>query len=217
MTKNEWITELKKNTEKLPSEEQNRILEYYEELFSDKTESGMSEEEIINEFGNPRDVAEKLLNESPAEEEKTAFPQENIKSGNESSDSRKTEEKPKEEYKPPVCEKKKHSVGSTLAFITLLLLFGFVGLGILIAVWAVILSIVVVGASAAFAGIVQFFVSFTLFNAGIGAALAQLGISIFAAGIGFIILANAKSLSQIAIWVSRKIYYIFIGWYVSGT
>ena len=91
------------------------------------------------------------------------------------------------------------------------------GLGILIAVWAVILSVVVVGASAAFAGTVQFFVSFTLFNSGIGAALAQLGISIFAAGIGFIILANAKSLSKIAIWVSRKIYYIFIGWYVSGT
>lgn len=217
MTKIEWIAELKKNTEKLPSEEQNRILEYYEELFSDKTESGMSEEEIINEFGNPRDVAEKLLNESPAEEEKTAVPQENIKDGNTSSDSKKTEEKPKEEYKPPVYEKKKRSTGSTLAFITLLLLFGFVGLGILIAVWAVILSVVVVGASAAFAGIVQFFVSFTLFNSGIGAALAQLGISIFAAGIGFIILANAKSLSKIAIWVSRKIYYIFIGWYVSGT
>lgn len=217
MTKNEWIAELKKNTEKLPSEEQNKILEYYEELFSDKTESGMDEEEIINEFGNPRDVAEKLLNESSAEEEKTAAPQENIKDGNTSSDSKKTEEKPKEEYKPPVYEKKKRSTGSTLAFITLLLLFGFVGLGILIAVWAVILSVVVVGASAAFAGIVQFFVSFTLFNSGIGAALAQLGISIFAAGIGFIILANAKSLSKIAIWVSRKIYYIFIGWYVSGT
>lgn len=217
MTKIEWIAELKKNTEKLPSEEQNRILEYYEELFSDKTESGMSEEEIINEFGNPRDVAEKLLNESPAEEEKTAVPQENIKDGNTSSDSKKTEEKPKEEYKPPVYEKKKRSAGSTLAFITLLLLFGFVGLGVLIAVWAVILSVVVAGASAAFAGVVQFFVSFTLFGGGIGAALAQLGISIFAAGIGFIILANAKSLSKIAILVSRKIYYIFIGWYVSGT
>lgn len=135
MTKIEWIAELKKNTEKLPSEEQNRILEYYEELFSDKTESGMSEEEIINEFGNPRDVAEKLLNESPAEEEKAAVPQENIKDGNTSSDSKKTEEKPKEEYKPPVYEKKKRSAGSTLAFITLLLLFGFVGLGVLIAVW----------------------------------------------------------------------------------
>ena len=90
MTKIEWIAELKKNTEKLPSEEQNRILEYYEELFSDKTESGISEEEIINEFGNPRDVAEKLLNESPAEEEKAAVPQENIKDGNTSSDSKKT-------------------------------------------------------------------------------------------------------------------------------
>ena len=217
MTKIEWIAELKKNTEKLPSEEQNRILEYYEELFSDKTESGMSEEEIINEFGNPRDVAEKLLNESPAEEEKTAVPQENIKDGNTSSESKKTDEKPKQEYKPPVYEKKKRSAGSTLASLTLLSLFGFVGLGVLIAVWAVILSVMVVGASAAFAGIVQFFVSFTLFNSGIGAALAQLGISIFAAGIGFIILANAKSLSKIAIWVSRKIYYIFIGWYVSGT
>lgn len=67
MTKYEWEKELKKNIYKLPPEEIDKIADYYNELFLDKAESGMSEKSIINEFGNPFDVARKIMNEYETE------------------------------------------------------------------------------------------------------------------------------------------------------
>jgi len=61
MTKFEWERQLKKGISGLPKSEQRRVLDYYNELFSDKIDAGMREQEIIAEFGNPYDVANKLL------------------------------------------------------------------------------------------------------------------------------------------------------------
>lgn len=63
MTKYEWETELKKAMHELPSDEQKKVLEYYDELFFDRAEGGMSEKAIIAEFGNPIDVAFKIIGE----------------------------------------------------------------------------------------------------------------------------------------------------------
>lgn len=67
MTKYEWETELKKNIRRLPDDEIKRVTDYYGELFADKAERGESEREIINEFGNPVDVADKILSEYDGE------------------------------------------------------------------------------------------------------------------------------------------------------
>lgn len=67
MTKYEWETELKKNIRRLPDDEIKRVIDYYGELFADKAERGESEREIINEFGNPVDVADKILSEYDGE------------------------------------------------------------------------------------------------------------------------------------------------------
>ncbi len=67
MTKYEWETELKKNIHRLPDDEIKRVLEYYGELFEDNIERGKSETQIINEFGNPVDVADKILSEYDGE------------------------------------------------------------------------------------------------------------------------------------------------------
>lgn len=61
MTKFEWERQLKKGISGLPHSEQQRVLDYYGELFSDKIDAGMSESEIIAEFGNPYDVANRIL------------------------------------------------------------------------------------------------------------------------------------------------------------
>ena len=61
MTKYEWETELKKCMSRLPKAEQDRVLAYYNELFADRADDGMSEKQIINEFGNPADVAFKIM------------------------------------------------------------------------------------------------------------------------------------------------------------
>ncbi len=67
MTKYEWETELKKNIHRLPADEINRVMEYYAELFEDYIERGKTETQIINEFGNPVDVADKILSEYDGE------------------------------------------------------------------------------------------------------------------------------------------------------
>lgn len=67
MTKYEWESELKKNVHRLPAEEIRKILEYYDEIFADKIERGLSESEIVRQFGNPVDVADKILSEYDGE------------------------------------------------------------------------------------------------------------------------------------------------------
>ena len=67
MTKYEWETELKKNIHRLPADEIKRVMEYYGELFEDHIERGKTESQIINEFGNPVDVADKILSEYDGE------------------------------------------------------------------------------------------------------------------------------------------------------
>lgn len=60
MTKYEWESKLKKGISGLPFDEQKRVLDYYDELFSDKIDAGMKELDIINEFGDPLEVANKV-------------------------------------------------------------------------------------------------------------------------------------------------------------
>lgn len=63
MKRKDWNKKLKKRLSRLPREERDRILSYYGEMFDDKAESGMSEEEILREFGAPADVAARFLSE----------------------------------------------------------------------------------------------------------------------------------------------------------
>ena len=65
MTKYEWERRLKKCLSDLPLREQNKVYDYYDELFADKIECGMREEDIIDEFGSPYEVADRIRNENP--------------------------------------------------------------------------------------------------------------------------------------------------------
>ncbi len=61
MTKGEWTAELRRRIRRLPDDEIKRVIDYYEELYADKSERGFPENEIISQFGNPADVADKIL------------------------------------------------------------------------------------------------------------------------------------------------------------
>lgn len=63
MTKYEWDSELKKRIYRLPADETKRVIEYYDEIFNDKAERGEDEREIIAQFGNPAEVADKILDD----------------------------------------------------------------------------------------------------------------------------------------------------------
>lgn len=79
MTKWEWESELNRLLTRLSIAERERALGYYQELFADKAEAGMREEQIIAEFGNPADVAEQILAEYRYDVQAPVFEQSPVK------------------------------------------------------------------------------------------------------------------------------------------
>ncbi len=67
MNKNEWFEKFEAELGAILSDEKDKAKEYYEELFADKQEQGVSEEDIISEFGSPEAAAKKILEENAAE------------------------------------------------------------------------------------------------------------------------------------------------------
>ena len=64
MTYRQWEKAFKKRLSRLPKEERERALGYYAELYGDKLDAGVSEKEIVREFGDPKDAADKIIAES---------------------------------------------------------------------------------------------------------------------------------------------------------
>lgn len=67
MNKNEWFEKFEAELGAILSDEKDKAKEYYEELFADKQEQGVSEEDIISEFGSPEAAAKKILEENADE------------------------------------------------------------------------------------------------------------------------------------------------------
>ncbi len=63
MNKAQWDKRLKKKLSPLGKEEKEKIIAYYDELYYDKKDAGLSEEEILAEFGTPEAAAEKFIEE----------------------------------------------------------------------------------------------------------------------------------------------------------
>lgn len=62
-TRKEWFDSLKKYICSLPESEQRKAIDYYNEIFEDKYESGMSESEIILSFPSPAEAAKSIIDE----------------------------------------------------------------------------------------------------------------------------------------------------------
>ena len=60
MTKNEFLQQLLPRITGLPATEQQRILDYYNELVLDGVENGRDEEAIVAGFGSVEDAACKI-------------------------------------------------------------------------------------------------------------------------------------------------------------
>ena len=65
MNKSEFLRILRSRLDLLPPEERERNIGYYEELFSDMLEEGMSEEEAAAHLGDPEQIAREILAEQP--------------------------------------------------------------------------------------------------------------------------------------------------------
>lgn len=62
MKKSVWMAQLERalSREGLHGSEKRTVLNYYNEMYQDKREDGLSEEEILREFGFPEDVAQNV-------------------------------------------------------------------------------------------------------------------------------------------------------------
>ena len=65
MTKAEYLERLRASLALMAPEEREAQLAYYEELFDDMLEDGMSEDQVVDHLGEPEAVAEELLAEMP--------------------------------------------------------------------------------------------------------------------------------------------------------
>lgn len=209
MTKYEWETELKKNIHRLPPDEIDRVLAYYGELFDDHAERGKRETEIVAEFGNPIDVADKILaeydSENPKSDDGEFFDRNAIKdsSANLAPKSQERgcsscgETNEKEFVEPPqksVTVQNANASGTgengvraerVILFALLTFFTGaifFVAVGV---VWIGLCVFSIAGLGAGLGGLFTSVVSLGLVITGkVGAGLAQLGVGVAAVGLG---------------------------------
>lgn len=78
MTKQEFIKELCSLLQTIPQEERNAIIEYYLEMIADRMESGMTEEQAIQELGEIPAIAERHLGEYHERQEGSPAPAETV-------------------------------------------------------------------------------------------------------------------------------------------
>lgn len=63
MTKKQWFKQLKRELGALSASDRNEILQYYDELYNEKRESGLTEEAVLGSFGAPQEAARGILAE----------------------------------------------------------------------------------------------------------------------------------------------------------
>lgn len=61
MRKDEWFLQFERRLHTLPTAEKQRAIDYYKELYSDKYEAGMSENDILLSFGSPEEAAREII------------------------------------------------------------------------------------------------------------------------------------------------------------
>lgn len=230
MTKYEWETELKKNIHRLPSDEINRVLEYYDELFADKIERGYGETEIISQFGNPADVADKIISEYDGETEERKRETVPVYSPSKAREEETRAEKPAEIAAPdsvadkaeaekeekPQKEKKtvRKTSGSRLAlFVVLNVLTGFALFIVVGAIWIAAGAVIVAGFACIGGGVLEtIFSVISVFRGFAGAGFAQCGVCLAAVGIGVIIVSVSGNILKFMFAVTKKLFTVIRNW-----
>lgn len=195
MTRYEWERELKKYIAALPKTEQAKIFDYYGEIFEDKIEAGMQEEQIIREFGNPYDVASRILSDFKIEKEKTEEP--------DLSDKKEETEKEINET-PTVNAPEKKETSAFSRFILAAVLFIFVGLPALAVLAGLAfcgVALLVSAVALILGGIFDFFYFVAMLGmyGYSGAYLAHLGIGLMITATGFL-------LSPLFLFLTKKLF-----------
>ena len=63
MKRADWVKKLEKKLKNLPKEETDSVIAYYAEIYDDRISDGQDEEDIIESFGTPDDIGEKIISD----------------------------------------------------------------------------------------------------------------------------------------------------------
>ena len=236
MTKYEWEKELKRNIHRLPDDEIARVLEYYNELFEDNVERGKSEREIVSEFGNPSDVADKIMSDydgaledddpfdippfgknGKADEKPCAASKVDTVFGghadNVGSKIEITDERGGVRARSKCDDGDNSRTWALVAFIVVNIMTGFAIFFVLGALWITLGALVVAGAACTIAGGASLVVSFgPLFGGASASGLAQIGVSVAAMGVGILIVIGAVMLIRLYAKATKKAF----SWLLKG-
>lgn len=182
MKKREWEKRFLKALKSLPKYEREEALEYYREMYGDKAESGLSEREILQEFGIPERCAERILNEqyanrpAPAQREKRTLSPAEI-------------------------------VGLFFVFLLLGLPLAGAALGVIVSFFAVAVS----GVAVSVAGVLYAIVAplATLGSLSAPAAIAHVGLGLTLCGVGAILFAAFGLLTKYTTIGCKKAFVYF--------
>ncbi len=191
MTYVQWESEFEKCIGSLPKNEKDEIIGYYREIYADKREAGLSDEEIIKNFGEPMLAAAKILMENSTEEKDSK----GAEAAEPSAEANKSEAPAK--FKIPTPRfRGKITVASVVGWFFLIVLFAIPLAAVLISAFAALaaltasgLAIAVSGAALTVASPFAFFLGYTVPGvfATLGCALAMVGIGIILFEIFYVI------------------------------
>ncbi len=164
MTFSEWKKILRRELDDLPDDEVDSAIDYYKEMYADMAEAGRREEDILSEFGDPYECADKIRRERGFGER------------------RAREDKPKKERRRFSLGE---AVGTALFSLLIFLPIAATGLGII----ATFIALAISGAAVAFAGVVGAVASpaLLLFGLGGGTVLMSLGACVCLFGVGILL------------------------------
>ena len=187
MTRKQWDKTFRKALHGLSAQEKQAAADYYAELYDDKHDAGMNEEEIMAEFGDPEKAAHRILEEAGISE---------------------TEKR---------TATAADTAARAALVVIFGIFIGIPLLSVILSVIVTGIAVAVSGAACVIAGIGQFFFSIVLMvTEGVtGAHIAHLGIGVVATGAGMIIIPLFVYLSLLCIKLLRACF-IRISNFITG-
>ena len=210
MTYKLWEESLLKYLKSLDEEEKNGILGYFREMYDDKMETGISEAEIVESFGDPMLAAARILKESGEQAEDTyreervtadAEPKSDEKSGGDSAPVSKNTERKR-------SEKASTRGASWVVYIILITLLFTIPLAtVIISVIASLAAITVSGGAMLIGGALGAVASpfLLLFGNTLPTVLLVLGGALTVAGVGALLFVSFYYITKYSIVSTYKI------------
>ncbi|MBQ8429843.1 MAG: DUF1700 domain-containing protein [Clostridia bacterium] len=176
----EWEKKFLDGLESLPEAERYKIAEYYREMYGDKLEAGQSSDDILAEFGDPKECAERILQENENTDEEVALESEREKEVVSHQKEEVMSVEKKERYWTPAT-----IVG--MAFLTLLLIIPLAS-GALSVITA-LGSLALAGVIVALAGVVYVIIAPFMGLSGVAFSgiIAHLGMGFLCCGLGILL------------------------------